>query len=96
MNSLVDYDALQLFYARAQLVLPEFENSAPNRLAVGTIVRLLEGMPLAIELAAARVKALDVGQINKRLDDRFHLLTGGSRTALPRHQTLPGRASGPG
>src|SRR5205807_8834614 len=56
--------------------------------AVLQVCRRLDGIPLAIELAAARVKALPVEEIAARLDDRFRLLTGGSRTALPRQQTL--------
>ena len=59
-----------------------------NAAAVAQICRRLDGIPLAIELAAARVRALPVEQIAARLDDRFRLLTGGSRTALPRQQTL--------
>src|SRR5262249_52983216 len=56
--------------------------------AVAQVCHRLDGIPLAIELAAARGKVLSVEQITARLDDRFRLLTGGSRTALPRHQTL--------
>ena len=56
--------------------------------AVARICRALDGMPLAIELAAARLRTLSPAQLAERLDDRFELLTGGSRTALPRHQTL--------
>src|SRR5690242_7363046 len=56
--------------------------------AVVQVCRHLDGIPLAIELAAARVKALPVEKLNERLDDMFRLLTGGSRTALPRQQTL--------
>ncbi len=59
-----------------------------NAAAIAQICRRLDGIPLAIELAAARVRLLSVEQIAARLDDCFHLLTGGSRTALPRHQTL--------
>ena len=61
---------------------------ATNTTAVASIVRRLDGIPLALELAAARVKVLSAEQIAARLDDRFRLLTGGSRTALPRQQTL--------
>src|SRR5207253_1123232 len=63
------------------------EQNAP---LVGQICARLDGIPLAIELAAAPVRALSVVQIAARLGDRFHLLTGGSRTALARHQTLRG------
>ncbi|MBA2603614.1 MAG: AfsR/SARP family transcriptional regulator, partial [Acidobacteria bacterium] len=66
----------------------EFTLSEENAEAIADICRRLDGIPLAIELAAARVKLLSVDQIRSRLDDRFRLLTGGSKTALPRHQTL--------
>lgn len=82
------YEAVSLFIDRAILAQPHFTVTKDNAPAVAQICYRLDGIPLAIELAAARTKALDVDQINKRLDDRFHLLTGGSRTALPRHQTL--------
>src|SRR5207237_4952043 len=59
-----------------------------NAPSVAQVCQRLDGIPLAIELAAARVRALPVEQINARLDDMFRLLTGGSRTALPRQQTL--------
>src|SRR5207249_1309780 len=59
-----------------------------NARVVAQVCQRLDGIPLAIELAAARVKALSVEKINERLDDMFRLLTGGSRTALPRQQTL--------
>ncbi|CAN5743726.1 hypothetical protein BH24ACI5_BH24ACI5_03560 [soil metagenome] len=81
-------DAVQLFVDRARQVVREFTLNGDNAVAVADICRRLDGIPLAIELAAARVKMLSVDQIRSRLDDRFRLLTGGSRTALPRHQTL--------
>lgn len=81
-------DALRLFTERAAAVNPKFEITSETYPMVLEICRRLDGMPLAIELAAARVRSLDVSQIAKRLDDRFRLLTGGSRTALPRQQTL--------
>ena len=62
--------------------------TAQNAEALGEICRRLDGIPLAIELAAARIRILSVDQIRARLDDRFRLLTASSRTALPRHQTL--------
>src|SRR5262249_17993640 len=68
--------------------LPTFNLSSQNAASIAQICYRLDGIPLAIELAAARVKVLTVDQIAQRLDDRFRLLTGGSRTALPRHQTL--------
>lgn len=81
-------EAVQLFLNRAALVAPDFQLTIENGAWVAEICRHLDGMPLAIELAAARVRALSVQQIAERLDDRFNLLTGGSRTAPPRQQTL--------
>ncbi|MFF7989343.1 ATP-binding protein [Kitasatospora xanthocidica] len=81
-------DAVRLFADRARAVLPSFEVTGANAEAVGLLCRRLDGIPLAVELAAGRLRALSVEQITARLDDRFRLLTGGSRTALPRHQTL--------
>jgi non-specific serine/threonine protein kinase len=81
-------DSVQLFMQRARLQRPEFAVTPYDAFAVAEICRRLDGMPLAIELAAALVKALSVGQIAERLHDRFRLLTSGSRTALPRQQTL--------
>jgi predicted ATPase/DNA-binding SARP family transcriptional activator len=82
------YPAVRLFLDRASAVRPDFALDAGNVAAVAQVCRRLDGMPLAIELAAARLRSLAVGQVAERLDDRFALLTGGSRTALPRHQTL--------
>ncbi|HTS14274.1 MAG TPA: tetratricopeptide repeat protein, partial [Candidatus Sulfotelmatobacter sp.] len=81
-------DACRLFVERARAVDPAFSVTDQNARWVAQLCRRLDGMPLAIELAAARVRALPVEQIAARLDDRFRLLTGGSRTALARHQTL--------
>ncbi len=81
-------EAAQLFIERAAAVRPGFTLTDRNAPAVAQIVRRLDGIPLAIELAAARITAFGVEQIAARLDDRFRLLTGGSRTALPRQQTL--------
>ena len=81
-------EATQLFVERAQSVLPAFTVTPPNASAIDEICRRLDGIPLAIELAAARVRVLSPEQIAARLDDAFHLLTTGSRTALPRHRTL--------
>jgi predicted ATPase/DNA-binding SARP family transcriptional activator len=81
-------EAVQLFLDRARAALPDFELTATNASAIMQICRRLDGIALAIELAASRVKLLTVEQIAARLDDAFHLLTGGSRTALPRQQTL--------
>lgn len=81
-------DAVQLFAERARAVLPSFAVTEANAEAVGLLCRRLDGIPLAVELAAGRLRALSVEQITARLDDRFRLLTGGARTALPRHQTM--------
>ena len=86
---LLDSPAARLFVERAALVRPEFRPSTPNEaLAIVQICRRLDGIPLAIELAAARMNLLSARQIADRLDDRFRLLVGGSRGALPQHQTL--------
>jgi len=82
------YDAVRLFIERAATLMPDFALTKQNALAIGQLCHGLDGIPLAIELAAARVQVLKVEQMAARLDDRFRLLTGGSRTALPRHQTL--------
>jgi predicted ATPase/class 3 adenylate cyclase len=81
-------DAGQLFVERARQVVPAFVVSEHNAAAVLQICRRLDGIPLAIELAAARVRVLTAEQIAARLDDRFRLLTGGKRTGLRRQQTL--------
>jgi predicted ATPase/DNA-binding SARP family transcriptional activator len=82
------YPSVRLFADRAAAVRPDFVVDAANVRPVVEIVRRLDGLPLAIELAAARTRALQVDEIAARLSDRFRLLTGGSRTALPRHRTL--------
>jgi len=86
-EQLCQYDAMQLFAARAIAVAPNWK-LAEHAAIVQHICARLEGIPLALELAAARVRMLSVRQIAERLDDRFRLLTDGSRAALPRHQTL--------
>ncbi|MET0918407.1 MAG: winged helix-turn-helix domain-containing protein [Burkholderiales bacterium] len=83
-------EAVQLFVERAHRHQPEFELTAAHAPAVAQLCIHLDGIPLALELAAARVRSLSIEQINARLDDRFKLLTGGTRTALPRQQTLRG------
>jgi predicted ATPase/class 3 adenylate cyclase/Tfp pilus assembly protein PilF len=88
LERMQQYEAVRLFADRALLSQPTFEVTAANAAAVAQVCQRLDGIPLALELAAARVKALPVGQLAARLDDRFRLLTGGSRTALPRQQTL--------
>ncbi|MFE9676159.1 LuxR C-terminal-related transcriptional regulator [Streptomyces sp. NPDC006259] len=82
------YPALALFADRAAAVLPGFRLTAANRESVARLCRRLDGLPLAIELAAVRMRVLDVDQLLARLDDRYRLLTAGSPTAAPRHQTL--------
>ena len=81
-------EAVRVFLDRAVMVRPTFKLTQANALAVAQICRRLDGIPLAIELAAARVKGLSVEQIAERLDDRFSLLNTGSRAGLLRHQTL--------
>ena len=81
-------DAVRLFVERACAVQPQFALNDDNAQAVAHICQRLDGIPLALELAAARVRHLAPEQIAERLNDRFRLLTGGSRTALPRQQTL--------
>jgi len=81
-------DACRLFLERARAVQPSFYLTDANAPAIAQLCRRLDGIPLAIELAAARVRTLPVEQISARLDDRFRLLTGGSRTSVARHQTL--------
>ncbi|MFC3985249.1 ATP-binding protein, partial [Streptosporangium jomthongense] len=81
-------EALLLFAARASAVVPGFELDERNVGSVSELCRRLDGIPLAIELAAVRLRALSVEQMLDLLADRFSLLAGASRTALPRHQTL--------
>jgi predicted ATPase/DNA-binding CsgD family transcriptional regulator len=81
-------EAVLLFTERAAAASGSFELTALNRAAVVDVCRRLDGVPLAIELAAVRTRVLTPEQIDDRLTDRFSLLTGGSRAALPRHQTL--------
>ena len=81
-------EAARLFAERAAASQPAFRLDESTAAAVARICRRLDGIPLAIEMAAARARVLPVAQIAARLDDAFHLLTGGSRAALPRHQTL--------
>jgi len=82
------YDSVRLFAERAAASRPDFRMGADNAGAVIEICRRLDGMPLALELAAARLRSFSPQQIADLLDQRFRLLTGGSRTALPRQQTL--------
>ncbi|HEY7041037.1 MAG TPA: BTAD domain-containing putative transcriptional regulator, partial [Methylomirabilota bacterium] len=87
-QDLLDTPAVRLFVTRAQAMDQRFFLDARRAVVVGAICRRLDGIPLAIELAAARTAALGVEGLAARLDDRFRLLTGGHRTALRRHQTL--------
>ncbi|MET8335624.1 BTAD domain-containing putative transcriptional regulator [Streptosporangium canum] len=80
--------AVRLLRDRADLVRKDIGSDAHTLSAMARICRALDGMPLAIELAAARLRTMSIDQLARRLDDRFRLLTGGSRTALPRHKTL--------
>jgi predicted ATPase/class 3 adenylate cyclase len=88
LELIANSEAAQLFVARAQAVRPNFTVTPENSAAIVEIVRRLDGIPLALELAAARLRMMSVEQIAVRLADRFRLLTGGRRTALPRQQTL--------
>ncbi len=87
-GSLTGYEAVRLFAERAAAVVPGFAVTASNGAVVARLCQGLDGMPLAIELAAVRLRVLSAEQILERLDDRYRLLTGGSRTGLERHQTL--------
>jgi predicted ATPase len=82
------FESVRLFADRASAANPKFKLTDANASSVAQICSRLDGIPLALELAASRVSAFTPEQIAKRLDDRFKLLTGGSRTALPRQQTL--------
>jgi predicted ATPase/DNA-binding SARP family transcriptional activator len=88
MTALLASDAVTLFCERIEAAAPDFRLTAQNAESVAAICRRLDGIPLALELAAARVRMLSVEQIVDRLDDCFRLLTGGARTSVPRHQTL--------
>ena len=82
------YAATRLFIERATAARPDFRVTEQNAAAIGEVCRRLDGIPLALELAATRLRVLSVERIAARLDDRFRLLTGGSRTAPSRQQTL--------
>lgn len=88
LEGLEHYPAIQLFLERATSAKPGFHLTEDNSVVLTDICWQLEGIPLAIELAAARARVISLDQIARRLQDRFRLLTGGPRTALPRHQTL--------
>ena len=82
------YEGVRLFVDRAKLLRPDFDVTTENKTAVASICARLDGMPLAIELAAPRLRSMSVEELSQRLDQRFALLTDSSRTALPRHRTL--------
>jgi predicted ATPase len=88
VEGLPRYEASRLFVERARAVKPDFSLSEENAMAIAQICYRLDGMPLAIELAAARIRVLSVEQISTRLDDSFRLLTGGGRSMLARQRTL--------
>jgi predicted ATPase len=88
VDELLRHGAVQLFVTRARAADPHFLPDGRTAAVAAAICRRLDGIPLAIELAAARGAALGIEDLASRLDDRFRLLTGGRRTALPRHQTL--------
>jgi predicted ATPase/DNA-binding SARP family transcriptional activator len=88
VDDLLKNESVRLFIERTTFAAPQLVLDAQNVFTVAQICQRLDGIPLAIELAAARSNVLTVEQILKRLDNRFNLLTGGLRTALPRHQTL--------
>ncbi len=88
LEQLPESEAIALFLDRACAVLPEFQITPENAVPLAQVCQRLDGIPLAIELAAARVVSLDVRQIASRLDHTFRLLAGGSRAALERHRTL--------
>lgn len=88
VESLSQYEAVKLFIDRATAVVQSFMVTNDNAPALAQICHRLDGIPLAIELAAAKTRVLSLEQIARRLDDRFRLLTGGSRAAFERHQTL--------
>jgi non-specific serine/threonine protein kinase len=87
-ETVLPYEGVRLFIDRAKLVRPGFDVTAENASALASICARLDGMPLAIELAAPRLRSMSVDELSQRLDQRFALLTDGSRTALPRHRTL--------
>lgn len=88
VNDLANMESVKLFRERAALISPDFAFNPQNAFDIARICQRLDGIPLAIELAAARVNLLSVQQILKRLDDRFNLLTHGLRSSFPRQRTL--------
>lgn len=88
LERLIQYESVRLFMDRAALAKPYFKANKENAPSLVKICQYLDGIPLAIELAAAKINILSPEQISNRLEDRFRLLTGGGRTVLERHQTL--------
>jgi len=88
IDLLMQYESIRLFVERTSVIRPGFALTERNAFHVTQICQRLDGMPLAIELAAARVAMMSIEEIAKHLDDRFNLLTSGNRAVLPRHQTL--------
>ena len=88
LDLLMEYEGVRLFIERASAINPEFTPSNENAMVITQICQRLDGIPLAIELAAARIRNMSVEQISAGLDDRFQLLTASTRTANVRHQTL--------
>jgi predicted ATPase/DNA-binding winged helix-turn-helix (wHTH) protein len=87
-DALLAYEGVRLFVDRVRLLRPDFSVTSENAASLASICCHLDGIPLAIELAAPRLRSMSVEELNQGLDQRFALLTGGSRTALPRHRTL--------
>ena len=87
-NIIARYEAIRLFILRAAAAAPGFSLNTANAPIVRNICEQLDGIPLAIELAAARLRVMDVREVAQRLSSRFHLLVGGDRTVAPRQQTL--------
>jgi predicted ATPase len=94
LESLAGCSAVHLFTDRAQAVKPDFAIDASNAAGVAQICIRLDGIPLAIELAAGRIPTLHPAELSRRLDRRFRLLTGGDRLAVERHQTLKAPLTG--
>ena len=87
-DALLAYEGVRMFVERARLLRPDFSVTSENAASLASICYRLDGIPLAIELAAPRLRSMSVEELSQRLEHRFALLTDGSRTALPRHRTL--------
>jgi len=87
-DALLTFEGIRLFVDRARLLRPEFSVTSENAALLASICYRLDGIPLAIELAAPRLRSMSMEELSQGLDQRFALLTDGSRTALPRHRTL--------